>query len=293
MRRPLIVPRRRALALAGASLVGSLLASRAATGGDPTKKGELPGKTLDYDWDGKDAATPHLAWQGRAYLPPAATKSDRALPLLVFLHGLNAALIPHRWMGGGREGDVRQIIGDLVDDDQVAPLVVAGPSSVVRSQVAKGASWNHFDLDRFLDHTIERLDGVASIDEKRILVAGHSGAGCSTAGGLATVHESKRPLFAILAIDTCMAPAIALELAKSGKDTHVVVTYQRASWTKRPFSLFDKSFTRQIEAHPPADGVNRVVEELHPKSAPHDRCVPLTFERWLPRLLPPRTKPKK
>ncbi|HHH31677.1 MAG TPA: hypothetical protein ENK57_25470 [Polyangiaceae bacterium] len=276
------IRRRSVLALGALGAYGATVA----LGVHRALAGELPGQTIDYHWDGKDVGRPHLAWTGRAYVPPRAAVGDVARPLLVFLHGLNAALIPHRWMGGGREGDVRAIVGRLVSSGKVAPLVVAGPSSVVRSQVAKGASWNHFDLDRFIDRTVSQLKGEVAIDESKIVVAGHSGAGCSTAGGLATVGQSRRRLLAILAIDTCMAPAIALKLAESDARTHVVVTYQRRSWTKRPFTLFERSFERAVNAHPPRDGVLRAVIELTPDTAPHDRCVPMTLERFLPALLP-------
>lgn len=262
------------------------MAAAEVVGAAPARADELPGETVDYPWDGKDLGRPHLAWTGRAYIPPKSATLPSARPLVVFLHGLNAALIPHRWMGGGREGDVRAIVGGLVAAGKIEPVVVAGPSSVVASQVAKGASWNHFDLDHFLDRTIARLKGKVEIDERRIVVAGHSGAGCSTAGGLATVGESKRRLLAILSIDTCMAPAIASKLVESDPRTHVVVTYQRRSWAKRPFSLFEQVFARGVKEHPPRDGVLRRVDELEPKTAPHDRCVPMTFERYLPDLLP-------
>jgi hypothetical protein len=278
------IGRRTALALGGAMASTTVLAPFARAGDGP------PGTSYDYDWDGKDIGHPELAWQGRAYVPPTTAGSmagSSGVPLLVFLHGLNAALIPHRWMGGGREGDVRRIAGRLVDEGKVAPMVIAGPSSVVRSQVAKGASWNRFDLDRFIDRTAERLSDVVKLDESRIVVAGHSGAGCSTLGGLATLDKSKRKLHAILSIDTCMAPAIAQRLARHAATTHVVVTYQRLSWGKRPFALFERTFHREVEAHPAAPSVERAVVELEPKSAPHNRCVPLTLERWLPKLLPP------
>lgn len=279
-----MVPRR-ALSRRCVLALGAL-AAVAAVEPHRAEAGELPGETVDYPWDGKAAGRPHLAWTGRAYVPPEAAEVGRPLPLVVFLHGLNAALIPHRWMGGGSEGDVRAIAGKLVTSGDVAPLVVAAPSSVVKSQVAKGASWNHFDLDHFIDLTNARLKGNVDIDERRIVVVGHSGAGCSTAGGLATVGASKRRLLAIVAIDTCMAPAIATTLARSDARTHVVVTYQRLGWTKRPFAAFERAFERAVEKHPPRDGILRKLDELAPKTAPHDRCVPMTLERYLPKLLP-------
>ncbi len=248
--------------------------------------GELPGRTYDYHWDGKDRGHPERAWWGRAYLPNKAVGAEEPLPLVVFLHGLNKTLIKHRWMGGGTEGDVRAIVGAMVDDGRLPPLIVAAPSSIIESQVAKGASWNHFDLEHFLERTDERLDGLAKIDPSRVVVAGHSGAGCSEHGGLATAHRSRRPVWALLAIDTCMAGAFAKTLTeKTAPNTHVIVGYQRLAW-ERPFAEFERLFQKGAQRHPPADGVLRALDLQQPDAAPHDATVGLTFERWLPKLLP-------
>ena len=249
-----------------------------------TAPATLLGHSYDYGWDGRDIGHPERAWLGRAYGPPRVAKTERPVPLVVFLHGLNAALIKHRWMGGGSEGDVRQIVGDLVASGAIPPVVVAAPSSIVRSQVAKGASWNHFDLDRFVDHTVARLRGVASIDETRIVVAGHSGAGCSAAGGLAKLGDSKRAVWGAVAIDTCMFPALATRLLTLGPSTHVVVGYQKRTWSKRPFASFRAAFQRGMKDHPASAGVLRVVDEQQPVHAPHDATVKLTFDRWLPKI---------
>lgn len=251
---------------------------------------EVGGKSYDYHYDGKDRGHPERAWWGRAYVPEKSAGAEEPLPLVVFLHGLNRALIKYRWMGGGAEGDVREIVGDMVDDGRLPPLIIAAPSSIIKSQVSHGASWNHFDLDHFVEQTVARLDGIGKIDETRIIVAGHSGAGCSEHGGLATASESRRVLFGIFAIDTCMAGAFAKTLtAKTNRQTHIVVGYQTIAW-ERPFKLFERLFARGVEEHPPADGVLRVLDEQKPKKAPHDATVKLTFERWLPKLLPPPPK---
>jgi hypothetical protein len=251
------------------------------------KEPPLPGKTYDYVYDGRDVGHPERAYEGRAYLPPAAARQKGALPLLVFLHGLNSALIEHRWMGGGSEGDVRRIVGELVDAGTIAPLVIAGPGSVVASEVSKGASWNHFDVDNFVDRTVAALQGVAEIDPTRILVAGHSGAGCSDLGGLARVGKSRRRLLAVLSIDTCMAPSLAERFAALSPETHVVVSYQTLSWGSRPFDLFRKAFEREMAKVEMPDGVLRVLDHQKPTAAPHDATVALTFERWLPKIVPP------
>lgn len=245
----------------------------------------LSGKSYDYHYDGKADGHRERAWWGRAYLPKATVGAEKPVPLVVFLHGLNKQLIKYRWMGGGTEGDVRDIVGSMVDDGTLPPLVIAAPSSIIASQVSRGASWNHFDLDNFLDRTIERLDGLAKIDETRIVIAGHSGAGCSQHGGLATAGESRRPLLALFAIDTCMAPAFAEGLAnESSANMHIVVGYQTIAW-KRPFAEFERVFRRGVSEHPPAEGTLRELDLQKPPEAPHDATVKITFERWLPKLL--------
>jgi hypothetical protein len=251
----------------------------------------LPGKTIDYAYDGKDVASPRLAWLGRAYVPPETAKAAGPVPLVVFLHGLNAALIKHRWMGGGSEGDVRAIVGDLVARGAVAPVVVAGPSSIVASEVTFGASWRHFALDNFLTRTSAALQGVVTIDTGRIVVAGHSGAGCSPAGGLETLGQSTARLLAVLSIDTCMTGSLAESLARSDPRTHVVVGYQTITWSNRGFDLFRQVFEREVANHPAAPGVLREIDRQRPAQAPHDATVALTLARWLPRILPPASPP--
>lgn len=270
----------------GLPLVAVLLCLSATVRADEAAQ-PLPGRTHDYAYDGRDIKHPERAWLGRAYLPRAAAKARRPLPLVVFLHGLNAALIKYRWLGGGKEGDVRRIVGDLVERGVIGPAVVAGPSSVIASQVTRRASWDYFDLDNFLDRTIERLRGIATIDETRIVVAGHSGAGCSTAGGLATAPQSRRQLLAILSIDTCMGGGLAQRLAAAGPHTHVVASYQNVTWRKRPFGLFRRVFERETKKRPAAAGVLREIDVQQPRTAPHDAMVALAFERWLPQILPP------
>lgn len=254
---------------------------------DPTREPPLSGTTRDYHYDGRERRRPELAWYGRAYVPPQTAKATKPVPLVVFLHGLNAALIKYRWMGGGLEGDVRRIVGALVDQGEIAPLVIAGPSSIVASQVSRGASWNHFDVDDFIDRTKSALEGVVVIDETRIVVAGHSGAGCSSAGGLATVGASRRRLLAILSIDTCMGPDLAKRLATADPETHVVVSYQRLGWTSRPFDAFVRAFAAERAKRPAAARILRELDEQRPERSPHDATVALTFQRWLPKLLPP------
>ena len=201
----------------------------------------LPGKTIDFTYDAKDIKSPSRAYMGRIFVHEKAAAKGKPLPLVVFMHGLNRDLVKYRWMGGGEEGDVRRIVSDLIDAEKIPPVILAGPSSIQPDAVSGSASFPTFDFDRFMALTRENLAGVAEIDESRIIVTGHSGAGCSAKGGIVSaVHASQVP-FAVVSIDTCMGADLAKELAGASSSTHVVVTYETVSWD-RDFAGFEKTF---------------------------------------------------
>ncbi|WP_438033936.1 hypothetical protein [Sorangium sp. So ce204] len=273
--------------------------------------GQLDGATYDYEHPSAPASgaaeqgaaragaaapavPPERRWRGRAFVHRlAAADPARPLPILVFLHGTNEARIEHRWMGGGREGDVRRIAAQLMDAGRIPPMLVAAPSAVLPAAVAVArTSWPAFDLDVFLDATAARLRGIATLDRARVVVAGHSGGGCNKAGGIATALSASTPVHAALVIDTCMDVDLALPLARSRPTTHVVVSWQTMTWAKRPIADFRRAFQRGVEAHPAAPGVLRELEPLVPtEPMPHDAMVPLVLRRWLPPLLSPDAAP--
>ena len=218
-----------------------------------------------------------------------AAKGER-LPLVVFLHGLNKDLIPHRWMGGGNEGDVRRLVAELVDAGTIPPVVVAGPGSVVKEAVARGASFPEIDVGHFVERTEAALGASVPIDAARVVVLGHSGAGCSDKGGIVAALRMKRPPLGVVSIDTCMGPGLARDLAAAPPTTHVVVSWQDASW-KRPFAAFKATFAQGVAAHPPATGALRELDHLPALARAHDATVGQTLAKWLPRLLVPVPPP--
>ncbi|MGK3998521.1 hypothetical protein [Sorangium sp. So ce1024] len=273
--------------------------------------GPLDGATYDYERPpapASDAAQqgaapggaagpevpPEQRWLGRAFVHRlAAADPARPLPILVFLHGVNAAQIKYRWMGGGQEGDVRRIAAQLMEAGQIPPILVAAPSAVLPAAIAVArTSWPAFDLDAFLDATAARLRGVATLDRARVIVAGHSGGGCNASGGVTTALRASTPVHAALVIDTCMDADVAALLGQAPPTTHVVVSWQTLSWARRPFADFHRAFQGGIDAHPAAPGVLRELEHLHPtEPMPHDAMVPLVLRRWLPSLLSPDAVP--
>lgn len=254
----------------------------------PAPRPPLDGTTYDYTYDAHDIRRPERAWLGRAFVHSrAAADPAKPLPLLVFIHGLNTDRIKYRWMGGGNEGDVRRIVAELIEGGQIPPMLVAAPSSTIPAAVSNAVtSWPGFDLGRFLDLTAERLAGVATIDRSRVIVAGHSGGGCNAGGGLVSAVRGGARVYAALAIDTCMTPAVATELARADAGTHVIVSWQTMTWAKRPIAGFKSAFLREVEKAPPQPGILReLTHETPTEPMPHDAMVPLTMKTWLPKLL--------
>lgn len=255
--------------------------------GDAAKRDDaLAGETIDFEYDGADVKNKARAYTGRVFVHEQARgKAD--LPLVVFIHGLNRELIPHRWMGGGKEGDVRRIVSDLIESGAIPPVILAGPGSVQKDAVAYGSSFPQFDLDKFLELVDASLEGRARIDRTRIIVTGHSGAGCSDKGGIVAATSSKQRPYAIVSIDTCMHGALAEALGHAHPDTHVVVTWQTASWD-RNFKHFEEVFSKTTAENAPHAGILRELDNLPAQPLAHDATVGQTYAKWLPRLLPKR-----
>lgn len=252
----------------------------------------LPGETFDFVYDGADVRDKKRAYEGRIFVhakAKAEITKGKAVPLLVFFHGLNKDKIRFRWMGGGNEGDVRRIVSDLIDAGKIAPVIVAGPSSIVPEAVEKGSSFPVFDAEKFLGQVASELGkqtGGGKVDQARIAVSGHSGAGCSPEGGIVSALRGTTTPLAVISIDTCMSVGLAKSLAKAEKTTHVVVTWQTVSWD-REFAAFKRVFADQQKATPPDAGVLRELDALPALPRAHDATVGQTFEKYLPRLFAP------
>lgn len=279
------------IALATALALGASPSRAAGKATKPPPPPPLDGTSYEYAYDGADVGHKERAWLGRAFVHSSiATVTEKPSPIVVFLHGMNTDLIKHRWMGGGQEGDVRRIVAELMEAGSIVPMIVAAPSSIDPVTVSNAAMlWPAFDLDGFLDRTAARLAGIATIDRGRVVVVGHSGAGCNIRGGLATALRAKTAPFAELVVDTCMATDFAKALAHAPPATNVVVSWQSLSWEGRFFDDFRHLFKRELKkATPPLPGVLRELDYAQPTQAsPHDAMVGLTLRRWLPRLLPP------
>ena len=247
----------------------------------------LRGKTIDFPYRPEGARSKSLAYEGRIFLHQKALRAKEPLPLVVFFHGLNRALIPHRWMGGGDEGDVRKIVSELIESGAIPPVILAGPGSVEKEAVSHGASFPTFDFDNFVSLVEAQLTSPVTVDRARVVVTGHSGAGCSEKGGIAAALSAKLRPRAVISIDTCMPGTLAESMGRAHPDTDIIVTWQTATWD-RNFAHFKTTFEKEVAAHPASKGVFRELDSLPNLPRSHDATVKQTFDKWLPKLFSPR-----
>ncbi|MFO0612575.1 MAG: hypothetical protein U0414_08315 [Polyangiaceae bacterium] len=253
------------------------------------EKEPIDGKTIDFEYDGADVHNRTLAYTGRLFVPTEGVGSKTPLAMLTFIHGFNFKLVPHRWLGGGQEGDARRILSEMVKRGLIPPMIVGGPGSVQPEAVCGGSSFPIFDFDNYVKLSKKALAGVAEIDDTHLIVVGHSGAGCTDTGGIAAPGFSKvYPPEAIISIDTCMNTLLARGLAAANPDVNVIVVYQRNAWV-REFDDFIRIFKREVAQHPATPGVMRTLDEFG--SISHNNMVPLTMLKYLPFFIGPGTPP--
>jgi len=212
---------------------------------------------------------------GAAVLPEKAEASE-ALPLVVFLHGTNPTSETHMWFGGGGR-DLRPLIKRLIDSGQVKPFVLAAPSQTKNAGLA-ATVWQGFDLNTFVDDVVRATDGRATIDRTRVVLAGHSGAGCNPSGGLAADFWSAGvPLpLALVSIDPCLDRKMGGAFARRPTEVPLLLWWQPAIWVRQP-AKFEAALARDK----PEQRVDRV-RELPPMGTnPHEAILPVALESAL------------
>lgn len=202
------------------------------------------GSTLYFDHD-SSSLLEKGEQLGAAVYVPADVDTPAALPLVVFLHGTNPTGALHLWMGGGPAPDLREIVDAWTGSDRPAPFLLAAPSQT-RGARTGSTLWPTFDLSTFVDHAEAALPTTVEVDRERILVVGHSGAGCNGLGGLASIATTASP-FALVALDTCLDDPFAAALRQSATSgVHVSVYFQRTIWL-RDFDGFAKAVSPTIK----------------------------------------------
>lgn len=184
--------------------------------------------------------------------------SDPA-PLLVWLHGTNEGGPLHRGLGAPGF-DLRTFVPRT--------MIVAGPS---QTRDAKSGSrlWIGFDLATFVA-SVERATGRV-VDRAQVVLAGHSGAACSAAGGLLAPLGEVIPR-AVIAIDGCLDARFGALFGALGEKTAVHVFHQTRTWPRDPRG-FAEAFA----------GRGSFVELTVEGDSPHEDIVPLALSRVLSR----------
>jgi len=211
---------------------------------------------------------------GAAVVPETASATPtEALPLVVFLHGTNPTSEPHMWLGGtGR--DLRPLVKRLIDSGEVKPFVLAAPSQTKNAGLA-ATVWRGFDLNSFVDDVVQATAGQVTIDRTRVVLAGHSGAGCNPSGGLAADFWSAGvPLpLALVSIDPCLDRKMGGAFARRPTEVPLLLWWQPAIWARHP-----DRFEAALAQDKPETRVDRV-RELPPMGAnPHEAILPVAFE---------------
>lgn len=122
--------------------------------------------------------------------------------------------------------------------------------------------------------SLAALCGAGKLDRSRVVVVGHSGAGCNVAGGILaeSVRRSKR--LALVDVDGCLDETIITPLTEASGSTPVHFFWQR-TWP-RPIA--------QLESACPACKVEEITDPG--AGAPHAAIRPEVLRRVLPELLP-------
>jgi len=220
---------------------------------------------------------------GLVHLP---TKADavRPIPLVVFLHGTNDKGPLHRWFGGGPyqgvDVDLRTEIEGLINRGEIEPTAIAAPSQT--KDAASGSHmWDDFDLEAFVAAADVALFDRARIDRKRVIVVGHSGAGCNAKGGLLGIADAtmtNAPL-SVVALDTCLDGAVGSKLASFAGRSSVSVYWQAHIWPRDIDGL-----RKVLEA---GGGSFSIEKSVVVGDDPHNAIVLEALPALLRRVLPP------
>lgn len=219
---------------------------------------------------------------GAAVVPEQRVEASRALPVVVFLHGTSSTTEPHLWLGGGGK-DLRPLVKRLIESGQVEPFVLAAPSQTKNAGLAS-TMWQGFDLSAFVDDVARATQGVVEIDRTRVVLAGHSGAGCNPRGGLASDYWSAgTPLpLALVSIDPCLDRKMGGAFARRPSEVPLLLWWQPAIWVRQP-EKFEAALTRDK----PEERVDRLRELPPMGSNPHEAILPVAFESALRELFGP------
>jgi len=173
--------------------------------------GVATGRTIDFPYKDATLLPAGHAKSARLWVPNTARR-DRTYTLVVLLHGLNKAGRKHPLLGGSAGVDVPALATRLIRSGQARQrFVLAGPTQI-RGAAHSDTLWRRFDLPGFVRAVRRNLPrGIRIAD--RVVVMGHSGAGCTPGSGLWWVaRRHGKMLRALGTMDTCMDAAFGRHL---------------------------------------------------------------------------------
>jgi hypothetical protein len=240
--------------------------------------------TADFAYDDEELLRAGETLSSRAMLyGRGRVTPEEPVPIVVFLHGVNEGGPIHRWVGS--EGtDLRWMLAALGDANDLKPFVFAAPSQT--RNAARGKTlWTGFDLARFVDSVEAAYSGQVKIDRQRVILAGHSGAGCNTEGGLLAAADGTLMPAAVLALDTCLDEEAWRGLGQLPSHVQLRVYAQTKTWGRDVVQ-----FREELAALRQYGGAtDDVVEEVdEPGNAPHETIVVTSLKKALPPLLKER-----
>lgn len=218
--------------------------------------------------------------KGGAALLPDDVAPNTLLPLIVFLHGTNSVGELHLWFGGAGR-DLQPLATRLMKEQKTSPFVLAGPSQTKGAAMPR-TLWDRFDLNAFVEDVAHATEDVVQIDRRRVVVVGHSGAGCNASGGLATDFwtAQKQAPWTLVSIDPCLDDEMGAAFAKRPASVPLLVWWQSAMWARSP-----EAFWSSLVASKPEERIDRLTKLAANGPNPHDAIVPLAFEHMVHELL--------
>lgn len=245
-------------------------------------------REVEFPFEDAKRLLPGETDAGKLWRSRGLPTDGRAVPLVVFVHGIVFDGKRHHWLTEDRNGpwDARPFMDALVDAGEVSPLVVAVPSQT-RDATDPSKLFVGIDFDAFVAAVDQALAPLQRVDRSRIVVIGHSGSACEPGrAAMAALDAKTFTARALLAVDGCFAPSTAPLLARTDRARDVIVTYQEQIWAERPIAEFRARWSAELERAWPHG--ERVLDRLDLGGEnPHLSIVEATARRWLPVLLPP------
>jgi hypothetical protein len=246
------------------------------------------GRSFDFEFHDEEYLLPTQHGGGRAYVPKQV-QADEPVPLVVFLHGVNRVNEVHMWLGTGPE-DLLARLDDWIRRGDLPPMVLAAPSQTRLASWA-GTLWTGLDLEKFVSATERAIAGRARIARDRVIVAGHSGAGCNLEGGLLKIAADRGSIepIGIVALDTCLDGAVGEALGRASESTRIATYWQSIFWNRK---LADFAIGFRLTRSEPWPGTDWF-ERVDPKGRwPHDELVAPSLGKAISVLVGPPETPE-